>query len=163
MEKERNRSAGSAYRRAISLGALAGMRAGSAPALLAYSATDGHNRKLSGTLFASRQIAILLELMAAGELVVDKLPVAPDRIAPLSLLARAGSGALAGATAFGEKDQPRALGAMVGALAAITMAHLSFHARRILGQKLNLPDVVIAVAEDTLVATAGARILREEG
>jgi uncharacterized membrane protein len=73
---------------------------------------------------ASTALIALAVLEAAG----DKLPFAPDRIAPLGLAARAAAGGLAGAALAPWRR--RAAGAVIGAASAIGAAYLGFNLRR---------------------------------
>jgi uncharacterized membrane protein len=65
--------------------------------------------------------------LAAGELIADKHPSSPDRIIPPGIAARLVTGGLAGA-ALAPRGQ-RELGAVVGALAAVASAYVTWKAR----------------------------------
>lgn len=145
------------------LGAMAGMRSMSAPAFL--SGYFAREFKRSGTrgrwrLLYSPDVATTLKVLAAGELVADKLPFVPRRTAPASLVVRALSGALVGAALATHRRRPAAVPALIAAVAAIASSVGAFHARRALGRKLRLHDFAIAVAEDAVVLAAGATITR---
>lgn len=148
------------YAQAIGLGAVAGMRAMSAPALLSYAATTGQNEGLSKTPLASQNVSKTLGLLAVGEMIADKLPAIPDRTSTSSLAARAASGAFAGAAIFNSEKKSVGIGAAVGALAAVASAFAAFQVRRKAGKELNVPDPVVALVEDALVVSAGFAILR---
>lgn len=148
------------YAQAIGIGAVAGMRTMSAPALVSYAATTGQNEGMSQTLLASQNVSKVLGLLAVGEMIADKLPGIPDRTSAPSLAARAASGAFSGAAIFTSRKKSLGIGAAVGALAAVASAFALFHLRRKAGKELNLPDPVVALAEDALVIGAGFAILR---
>ena len=148
------------YAQAIGLGAVAGMRTMSAPALLSYAATTGQDEGLSETPLASQNVSKTLGLLAIGEMITDKLPGIPDRTSAPSLAARAASGAFAGAVIFKSRKKKIGIGAAVGALEAVASAFAFFHLRREAGKQLNVPDPVVAIAEDALVVGAGFTILR---
>lgn len=67
------------------------------------------------------------KLLAAGELWGDKLPSAPDRIAPVGILARVVTGGLAGAALAPRRQQ--LIGGAIGAGAAVVAAYVTFHLR----------------------------------
>src|SRR5829696_2468554 len=104
----------------------------SGPALISYVAGQ-EPRNLEGTLFswvASRPATTLFALMAAGEMLVDKLPIAPDRVAPLPLVGRMGWGAFVGAAAFAHLRKSSLAGAAAGAMAAGAAALATYQLRR---------------------------------
>src|SRR5690606_10363679 len=93
------------YWKAAGLGALAGVRSVGAPAVVANTRA----RRDQGLITAPSLPPAwrgLLSLLAAGELVGDKLPFTPARTKPVSLLARVGSGALLGSL-FARKGEAK--------------------------------------------------------
>ncbi len=149
--------------RAVGMGAIAGMRAMSAPALISHQV---HNKPAS--LLANSPLRYLqndwvatgFKVFAASELAGDKLPQAGDRIRVPSLLMRAASGALVGATVFATQKQKPLLGAMVGAAAAVAATYASFYGRKALGQYTNLPNAACGAIEDVITIGAGWAISR---
>jgi hypothetical protein len=100
-----------------------------------------------------RRLRAALLVAAAGEMAGDKSPWIPPRSDPAALAGRVISGALAGRLVGGVQ------GARVGAATAAATTYASERARALLGDRLGLPDPVLAAAEDALVvglATAGA-------
>ena len=108
----------------------------------------------------SSRTAEVLALLAAGELIGDKLPSAPDRISSPALVGRALSGALIGATLSARQRQPRSTGVLIGVVSAMVGAYATYHLRKQLGQTTSIPDTVWAVLEDGLVVALGRRLLR---
>lgn len=101
-----------------------------------------------------------LKLLAAGELFGDKLESAPDRIAPVSVLARIATGGIAGA-ALAPRRYALA-GAALGAVAAVGAVYLTFTARKAamarFGQKATgLVEDAITVGAAGMVLKAGER------
>ncbi len=88
--------------------------------------------------------------MAIGEMVADKLPIVPDRTDPGPLIGRAVNGAIAGHVLATQENEPRVLGAMLGAVGAIIGAHVGFRVRRALTQQAGLPDLPVALCEDVM-------------
>jgi uncharacterized membrane protein len=141
------------------LGAIAGMRTMSAPALVAAYL---QRQQVAGSFWlGSRGAVVATRLLAAGELVADKLPGIPARTNALPLLGRALSGALVGATLSAVEKRPRLPGAALGATAAVAAAFAAYHARRALTHDLDLADPLVAVAEDTLALGMGRLLLAE--
>ncbi len=105
--------------RSILMGAVAGARAMTPLAALALATRDKGGR---ASLLSAGSLAL-----AAGELAGDKLKQAPDRVEPAGIAGRLLSGALAGAACAPRGD--RAIGAMLGAAAAVAASHLTFRLR----------------------------------
>ena len=155
--------------RVAGLGAVAGLRSMLPFALLAAAANrvDGFADGPFATdaappvgLLRSRWALLGLGLAAAGELVGDKLPFTPDRIAPGPLGGRLVLGALAGAALYQEARRPPLTGAALGAVAAGGGAAAGFFARRGLGRVTGIPDPVLALLEDALAIGLGLRAVR---
>lgn len=145
------------YAGATALGVVAGMRAMSAPALISQVARRGE-LAVSGSKLAflsSKGALSTTALLALGELVADKLPSTPSRTDVGPLTARAVSGALCGAILCSAKKRSPWLGALYGAAGAIGAAFAAYHLRRSAKNALHLPDGVVAVAEDAIVAASG--------
>ncbi|HEX2331372.1 MAG TPA: DUF4126 family protein [Candidatus Angelobacter sp.] len=130
---------------AFLLGAAAGMRSMSAPAILSYRMRRQH----SGPAFLMNSRTVTaLELAAVAELIVDKLPGSPARTAPLALIARICSGGFAGALIAGHRRNDRVFGALLGAAGAVAAAYGMYFVRKAAAEKSGLPDSLFAVAED---------------
>lgn len=86
----------------------------------------------------------------AGELLLDKSPIAGKRTSPMGLLGRAASAAWAGATVAGP------VGAGVAAVTAIGWAFAAMHTRGFLVRRTGLPDGLFATAEDLVAVTLAA-------
>ncbi|HSE97735.1 MAG TPA: DUF4126 family protein [Blastocatellia bacterium] len=152
-----------ALAQAAGLGAVAGIRTMSAPALLSHhlksEQLDGDN-DLEGNPLASPNAAAVFRVLAAGEIIADKLPFMPDRTSLPSLMARIGSGALVGGTVFAARKEPPVVGAIIGAAAAVASAFTMLFLRRKAGRNLNLPDPVVALAEDAIAIGGGMGVLK---
>lgn len=147
---------------AAGLGAVSGLR--SMTGLAAVSRELSDRRVLWGASrleewLAQDLVALVLTKLAVGEIVADKLPGIPDRIAPGPLFGRALIGGILGALVVDPDERP--VGAVVGAAAAIGAAYLGWLTRRELGRATLLPDPLLAVAEDAIAITA-ARGLAEK-
>lgn len=151
---------------AAGLGALAGLRTFTAPSVVSQAASRNllPLRRTPLRFLRSAATAHTLSALAAGELVCDKLPFMPSRLAPEGLTARFASGALCGAAlmaAHRNRDSNAlAVGAATGAVAAIAGAFAGHYLRRQIGQKLNVPDPAIAVVEDMIAVGGSIALVR---
>lgn len=151
------------FARILGLGAICGLRTMSGPALLSDHLRRGQPRQRGRTPFrwlGAPGVAALLKVLAAGELLADKLPGVPARIAPPALAGRAASGALVGAALAALGGQSRVAGAIAGGVAAVAGAFAGYHARRALTQRLGAPDLPIALLEDAIAVVGGLGLLR---
>ncbi|MBC7921363.1 MAG: DUF4126 family protein [Ferruginibacter sp.] len=150
------------YWKAFGLGVVAGMRTLVAPALLSH--------KLVGTVpirqptepvhyLAQPPTALALTLLAAGEILGDKVPNVPDRTSPPQFGARIASGATCGALLSGVEGASPPVGAVAGGLGAAVGTLAFFHLRRWLDHEVGLPDPLVALAEDALAIGAGWQIV----
>lgn len=147
----------------VGLGAVAGMRAMSAPALLSDELSKMPTNALAASplhFLQSDSVATGLKIMAATELLGDKLPKVPDRINPPSLIIRALSGAVVGATLFTANKDKTMKGALVGAAAAIAGTFGSFYLRKAIRKFTNLPDSFSGSLEDAIMLSSGLAITK---
>jgi uncharacterized membrane protein len=93
------------------------------------------------------------ELSAAGELVTDKLPIAPNRTAPSSVVLRAGMGALTATVAVSGREVRPIRPATVAVAATVATTFGGFLARRALSRRF--PALAVALAEDGVAAATG--------
>lgn len=122
--------------RSLAIGAVAGLRSMTAPAV---------------TLGAADSVwAGTARIAAAGELVVDKLPVAPSRLLPGPLAVRVLAGALCGRALARRAQASQMLGTLAGGLGAIAGSFGGYHARRYLASQRRVPDFPLALVEDAL-------------
>lgn len=154
-----------AYVVAAGLGMAAGMRSMSAPAFVSDRYAQSPSVRLAVSplwWLVSPKAASVTKMLALGEVLVDKLPFVGARIEPGPLAARGVSGGLAGATVCVAEGRNAAIGAGVGLLAALASAFAFYHLRRSLGEKIGVPDPLLALAEDALVLSIGRTALGGE-
>ena len=143
---------------AVGIGAVAGLRALSAPAVLAWAAKRRWIR-LGNSPFAtiiSAQASTRLTDLAVSELIADKLPFTPSRLKAGPLASRVVSGAVCGATIYGTVERPLIEGVVLGGVGAIAGALAGYHMRKRL--RHDMPHLGIAVLEDVL-AIGGAVLI----
>ena len=142
---------------------LAGMRSMSAPAFLSHYLSRQPHAGLDGSplRFLQKPItATALKLMAAGEIVADKLPNTPDRIALPVLTGRLLSGGLVGAAWYKSRHGSALGGGLLGATVAFAATIVSFALRTGISEKSGVPIALVGVGEDALVLGGGAALLR---
>lgn len=92
----------------------------------------------------------ILQVALLAELVADKLPGVPSRIAPGPLLGRAVMGGFSGGVLAQRREESRVLGAVLGGSAAVVGAYAGYFLRRALTHSIGLPDFPVAVSEDAV-------------
>jgi uncharacterized membrane protein len=143
---------------AIGMGAVAGLRALTAPTVLAWAA-ERKLIRLGSSPFAtiiSAKVARRMTDFAVSELIADKLPFTPSRLTAAPLASRIVSGAICGATIYGVVKQPLTEGAVLGGLGAIAGAFAGYHMRKRLSR--DRPDLGVAVLEDAFAIGGGVLI-----
>lgn len=152
---------------AVGLGAVTGLRTFTGAALLARELSRRTSRRVWWArdtsrleeLLAEPAIARAIQVMAAGELIADKLPGMPDRITPGPLAGRALIGAILGALVVGEDR--RAIGALAGGSAAVAATFAGWWLRREAARATYLPDAALALAEDALAVVVARELAAE--
>jgi uncharacterized membrane protein len=142
---------------AAGMGAVAGVRSMTAPAVIAWAAKRKvlHLNTSPLVELISANVSDKAIRLALAELVADKLPFTPDRIEPGPLATRILSGAACGAVLSGAADRSLTQGAILGGLGALIGAFGSYHLRRRLSR--DMPAFTVALVEDALaIATAAA-------
>ena len=120
------------YLLALLIGIVAGLRAMTPPALVAWAAHLGW-LDLSGSwlgFLANAWVRWILTLLAVVELVTDQLPSTPSRTVPIQFGARIATGALSGA-AIGTAGEAMVGGLLAGIVGAVigTLGGRAFRAR----------------------------------
>jgi uncharacterized membrane protein len=128
-------ASGAGVRRAAALGTVTGARTFLAPAALA----------LRGRLGKVAKFAV--PPLALGEIVGDKLPVAPPRVEGAGLVGRVVSGAISGRVSGGSP------GLRAGAAFALAATYPSQALRAGIVKHTPIPDIACAVPEDLLAST----------
>ncbi len=137
--------------------------------MLCWGVRSGSIR-LQGTPFAFLDHPVSLgvfSLLAAGELVGDKLPKTPSRTAAFPLAGRLAFGAgcgmvLAASSARKSSRRPADLApaALLGAFGALAGSFATAWVRRSLTKGAGLPDPPVALAEDAAVLAGSFFLVR---
>jgi uncharacterized membrane protein len=135
---------------AFGIGFVAGLRALTPPAVVAWAAHLGWlSLKNTPLAFMESTIAaVVFSLLAVFELIGDVRPSTPKRTAPVPLVARILMGALCGACLCAAGNQSLIIGAILGAVGGILGAFAGYEIRRKLVAALNVKDIFIALLED---------------
>ena len=146
---------------AFLMGVVAGLRAMTAPAVVAWAAHRNrlnlHNSPLS--FMGSTAAVVVFTLLALVELVADQLPSTPSRTEPPGLIARIILGGLSGAAVGAAASQSTALGAVLGMAGGVVGAFAGYEVRTHLVRALQVPDFVIACLEDVVAIGGGILIV----
>jgi len=141
----------------LGIGIVAGLRAMTAPAVVAWAAYLGWIH-LAGTPLAfmgSIWAVGILTLGALAEFVTDQLPTTPSRTVPIQLGTRVVMGLLTGACLALAGGASLWLGAIVAAIGAVLGTYGGYNARVGLVRSLKVKDIAIAVPEDLLAVGLG--------
>ena len=150
------------YVQAIGLGVIAGLRSMTAPALVSdYLQRTGLAEQIDPARnpLVWSQSASLFKMLAAGELIGDKLPFIPNRTDLGPLLGRALIGAAVGATLFQAHRASPMIGAGCGCLGALIGTFGGYQLRKQLGRLLHVPDPILGAVEDSLAVSSGLTLL----
>ncbi len=141
------------------MGAVAGMRSMSAPAMLGQVAKAGllpeHHSRFD--FLSDPKVAYPVMALAIGEVVFDKLPFMPKRTKVPSLVGRAITGGLTGASISSSKKRSALIGAAIGAAVAVGASYAAYHLRRKASEKI--PGTVVGLLEDAIAAGTGMIVL----
>jgi uncharacterized membrane protein len=155
----------SAALQAFLIGTASGLRSMTGPAMLANAAKPGDFHLPGGSweFLESTTTARALAVCAAGELIADKLPFMPARIAPPALLARAALGAACGAALYSKDRRPAISPAIQGALlglgGALAASFAGYYLRRAATQR-GVPDLAAALVEDGVALGTAVAVTR---
>jgi uncharacterized membrane protein len=147
---------------AIGIGAIAGLRSMTAPAIVSWATEEKwiHSRSRPLAFLKSKKTASLISALAVGELVADKLPGTPNRTEPAGLAVRVLTGGFSAGALCASKGRLVAAGAVLGGLAAIAGAFIGCATRRQLHEQFHLSDTALAVAEDAIAIGGGVLLVR---
>jgi uncharacterized membrane protein len=144
---------------------LAGMRSMSAPAFLSHYLARQPHSGLAGSPLRFLQkpfTAGVLKVLAAGEMMGDKLPNAPNRTDPPVLLGRLLSGTLVGAAWYRSRHGSALGGGVLGGLAAVAATFVSYALRTGISKHAGMPVALVGVGEDAAVLAGGTALLRAQ-
>lgn len=144
---------------AFGLGLISGLRSMMGLAFFSDRAEEKSTHKSDNpalALLKRPETAAALKFMAAGEVLMDKMPFTPARTDLVPLMGRLAMGAFVGA-AISKKDW--AQGAAVGAAGALVATYTAYIIRKTLNEEAHIPNLVLGVVEDVVVVKAADSIM----
>jgi uncharacterized membrane protein len=132
---------------AAGIGFVAGLRSFTAPAVVAWAAHSGYISLGQSRLafIGTTAAAVVVSLLALGELIADKLPKTPKRTALMPLIVRIASGAFCGACL--SQTVPALL---LGGIGALIGTFAGYQVRKRLVTSVGVKDFVVAIGEDVV-------------
>ncbi|MFO7655198.1 MAG: DUF4126 family protein [Candidatus Krumholzibacteriia bacterium] len=146
--------------RAAAVGAVAGMRSMSPPAMVGRRLARHALGRSRAEWMSSRRTGRVLALMAAGEIVADKMPGIPSRTYPPALAMRAMTGAATAAALARASGGHRWHGALAGAAGAVAGAHVARRLREGAVRRTGWSDRAVGVIEDAAALGLGWLVCR---
>lgn len=136
------------YQKATWLGMVTGLRVMTPAVLLAWSSqsTSAETKRLTG-------------ILAAGELIVDKLPFMPNRLNTGPFIGRLAVGAMSGALLCRRYKQSALQGAFRGVMGAALGTIAGYIYRNAVDNITGVPDVIWAIIEDGVALMIGTRVV----
>jgi len=138
------------------LGCVTGLRTMSGPALVCWGIHLGW-LTVSGSplaFLASPVLLVVFSMLAAGELVGDKLPQIPNRTAPGPLVARMVFGGMSGWVLAQSGHATVVAGIGCAVAGAVIGAFAGFYARRAITRR-GVKDFPVALVEDAIAVGSG--------
>jgi len=142
------------------LGFATGLRSMTPLAVLCWFAYAGQLSADWAPWISHLSLAIIFTILAVAELIADKMPWIPDRVAPASLIWRVLLAGFAGAIAATSMQGPGLEGVLLGLVGALIGACGGYMLRRELVQNLDCKDWHIALSEDILAIGTAIYALR---
>lgn len=136
---------------ALLIGVFAGLRSLTPPAAVAWAVHAGWLR-LDGPLarIGSMPAVVILTMLAAAELIADKLPSTPNRTSAPPLVARIVTGGFCGACVASAAGHGGLVGGIMGVLGALLGTFGGYQARVRSVRALGTRDGVVAMLEDAI-------------
>ena len=128
--------------------------------MLSYATSHQAGSRQTDGFFKSSQLTNILGLLAAGEIIVDKLPGTPNRTAPLGLGARIICGAIVGGSICAAQKKSVWTGAAIGVFSAVAAAYAGQRIRQAIADKTGIPSSLLGAAEDLIAIEIGAKSLK---
>ena len=147
----------------IGLGLIAGMRTTFAPAIAAHFFSKEQSEDLAESKLAFMQsptAAVITKLLAAAEIIGDKLPQTPDRIITTSAAARVAAGAFAGTIVATARKENVTRAALLGGVTALASTFATFYLRRYISRNTVVKEPITGAFEDAVAVGTGFLTMR---
>lgn len=152
----------STVKKAVGLGALAGLRTTIPPAVISHFKSRKENSGLSNSKLSFMQsslASVVTKLLSTAEVTADKMPGTSKRIELSQTLPRIASGALVGALVFQAAKDNYIKGALIGGVSALAATYISFYTRKNLKKIPYVKDPVLGFLEDMFVLKSSKSLL----
>lgn len=162
-QKLKDNTMNTTTKKAIGLGAMAGMRASIAPAVAIHYLSRKPNSALAHSKLSFVQspvAAVVTKLLSAAEITTDKLPSTSNRITLSQTLPRVAMGAFLGAVIFQANKGKIQEGMVVGGASALVATFTSFFVRKALSKIPYVKDAVLGALEDAVVIKNTASLMK---
>ena len=154
------KTSNSSFKKALVLGVISGMRTSATLHFTRSLVSDSNTKSGIVRFFQKKQVLPGVGLLGVTELIVDKLPQTPDRIAKGGPAIKAGTAALCGAAVYQAEGKNAVAGAVIASLAAVASTYSFFYLRKALCKKTGIADPFIGMAEDALAIAAGMALIK---
>lgn len=147
----------------IGLGLISGMRTTFAPAIAAHYLSNQRNSELAKSklgFIQSPAAAVVTKLLGVAEIIGDKLPNTPDRIVAPQIIARAVSGAFAGAIISAANKDNIAKGVLLGGATALAATFGAYCLRKYISKSGFIEEPVTGMFEDAFAIGIGALLMK---
>jgi len=145
----------SSFQKALVLGVMSGMRTTAGLSFMQPLVSNSISKSPLVNFLQKKPVAAGTLLLGIAELVIDKLPGAPDRIAKGGPAFRVAAGAVCGAAIYQAGGKKAVTGVVTGSIAAVASTYIFFHLRKTLCKKTGIRDPFIGAAEDVLAIAGG--------
>ena len=151
------------FKQAAGLGAVAGLRATMAPAIISHYLSSKNSSGLENSILKFIQSPVspfITKALSAFEITGDKIPGMADRTITPQLMARIASGAFAGAVVSKANGDNVLKGILVGGIAAVASTYASFYIRKYASKIPYVSDPVLGIAEDFIAMRSGNALMQ---
>jgi uncharacterized membrane protein len=145
----------------FAIGMIAGLRALTAPAVVCWAAHLGWLNLQNSHLawMGSTAAVAIFSILALAEIINDKLPATPSRLAPPSLAIRSVTGAFSACGLAFAAGQSWLVAIVLGVIGALAGSFVGYYVRHQIVVGLKIPDFPVALLEDAIAIGCGLLIV----
>ncbi len=145
----------------FAIGMIAGLRALTAPAVVCWAAHLGWLNLQNSHLawMGSTAAVAIFSILALAEIINDKLPATPSRLAPPSLAIRSVTGAFSACGLAVAAGQSWLVAIVLGVIGALAGSFVGYYVRHQIVVGLKIPDFPVALLEDAIAIGCGLLIV----
>lgn len=145
----------------FAIGMIAGLRALTAPAVVCWAAHLGWLNLQNSHLawMGSTAAVAIFSILALAEIINDKLPATPSRLAPPSLAIRSVTGSFSACGLAVAAGQSWLVAIVLGVIGALAGSFVGYYVRHQIVVGLKIPDFPVALLEDAIAIGCGLLIV----